>query len=178
MKFTAILILALAASCSIFGQNARDLYMSLPEPMIKMTSEQRTASITEDKGSLLELSLAGGSKGELKLVSSAKGETIVGLTVSSCDASELKFYSLKASKWSDVTARVIKPLGKSDVIEILKASPAEISSLSEKIEIAYFYTFAADTTKLELIARKQGSCDIAGRVYGYSFNGKRYDKDK
>lgn len=177
MKFTAILILALAASGSIFAQNARDLYMSLPEPMIKMTSEQRSASITGDKGSLIELSLADGRKGELKLVSSAKGETIVGLTASSCDASEIKFYSLKSSKWSDVTARVIKPLGKSDVIEILKASPAEISSLSEKIEIAYFYKFAADSTNLELIARKQGSCDIAGRIYGYTFDGKRYKRN-
>ncbi len=162
------LILAAAA----YSQTAREIYSTAPAS-IKGSSARMVA----ETDSLLTLKAAGDADGEFKVVARTKNETIVGLTVSSCDASEIKFYSLKGNKWSEVTSRVIKPLGKNDVIEILRVSPAEISSLNEKIEIAYFYKFAADSTKLELIARKQGSCDIAGRVYGYTFDGKRYKRD-
>jgi hypothetical protein len=72
---------------------------------------------------------------------------------------------------------VLKPLGKDDVIAILKASPATIESLDQTIDISYFHKFSADSSDLELIARRQGSCEVAGRVHLYKFNGKRYTKN-
>jgi hypothetical protein len=173
MKYTAVLILALAASGSIFGQNAKDIFASLPADVAPPKS-----SIVEENSSLMTMSFGDNKTGQMKVISDSPDNVIVGITSSSCDASEITFLQLKGGKWSDITSRVLKPIGKKDVVEILKASPATISSMSEKIEIAYFFKFAADTTKLELIARKQGSCDVAGRVYSYSFNGKRYEKDK
>lgn len=158
------------------AQTARELYLSAPTSVLNKTAEQRTSSIASETATHLKLTLTAESNGEFKLVYQAKGESIVGLTTSNCDASDLRFWSVRGDKWSDATKRVIKPLGKSDVVEILKASPAEISSLEQKIEIAYFYKFAADTNSLELIARKQGSCDIAGTVYNYAFDGKRYTR--
>lgn len=168
-----ILLLALAASGSIFGQKAKDILASMPADIAP-----RQSSIVEQNDSLITMSFGDNKIGEMKVISDSPDNVIVGITSSTCDASEITFLQLKRGRWSDITSRVLKPLGKKDVVEILKASPATISTMSEKIEIAYFYKFATDTTKLDLIARKQGSCDVAGRVYSYSFNGKRYDKDK
>lgn len=74
----------------------------------------------------------------------------------------------------ETTNSVIRPLGKYDVTAILKVSPAQISNVNQTLDIAYFYKLNVDSSNIPLITRKQDSCEIAGKVYSYKFNGKKF----
>ena len=171
-KFSTSFFISLVFAAAVHSQTAREIYSTAPASITGSS-----ARIVAEDDSLLTLKAAGNADGEFKVVARAKNETIVGLTVNDCNASVIKFWSVKGGKWNEVTTRVLKPLGKDDVIAILRASPATIESLDQTIDISYFYKFAAGSPDLELIARKQGSCDVAGRVHLYKFNGKRYEKN-
>lgn len=173
IKIAAAVTLSLIFGVASRAQTARELYSAAPASVVGSSAE-----IVEETSSMIKLKMSGKSSGEFKLVAQSKGEIIVGLTQSDCDASGVRFWSVKGGKWSDVTARVLKSLGKADVAAIIRASPATLESLNQTVEIATFYKFATDSTDLELFARKQGSCEAAGRVYNYRFNGKRYEKTK
>lgn len=170
-KFGTTFFISLIFAAAVHSQTAREIYSTAPASITGSS-----ARIVAETDSLLTLKAAGKADGEFKVVAKTNKEAIVGLTVNDCDASGIKFWSVKGGKWNEVTTRVLKPLGKDDVIAILRASPATIESLDQTIDISYFYKFAAGSPDLELIARKQGSCDVAGRVHLYKFNGKLYAK--
>ncbi len=170
-KFGLVVLISLIFAAAGHSQTAREIYSTAPSSITGSS-----ARIVGETDSLLTLKAAGKADGEFKVVAKTNKEAIVGLAVNDCDASGIKFWSVKGGKWNEITARVLKPLGKDDVIAILKASPATIESLDQTIDISYFHKFSADSSDLELIARRQGSCEVAGRVHLYKFNGKRYTK--
>lgn len=145
---------------------------------MQVSAENRKNLIVESRETFLKLKFSETLNGEFKVINQKKDETLVGLVRSDCDQSDIQFWQVKKGVWKDVTKNVIEPLGKKDVIAILEASPAEIEDLSQKIEIPFFYTFDTDSNNLRLIARKQSSCEIAATVYLYTFNGKKYVKNK
>lgn len=59
---------------------------------------------------------------------------------------------------------------------MLRVSPATVEKLSDGATISYFFSFVSNTSDLKLIVRKQKSCEIAGTVYDYKFNGKKFIK--
>lgn len=166
------MLFSLIFAAAAYSQTAREIFSTAPASITGSS-----AGIVAETDSLLTLKAADGADGEFKVVARTKSETIVGLTVNNCDSSGIKFWSVKGGRWNEVTARVLKPLGKDDVIAILRASPATIESLDQTVDIAYFYKFDAGSPNVELIARRQGSCEVAGRVHIYTFNGKRYTKN-
>lgn len=147
----------------------------LPSDYLTVLVDNRPKVITETRGDLLKFRLSEARKGELKLVSQKKDEILVGMTVSDCDENILQFLKVKNGIWKDVTKDLIKPLGKDDFINILKASPVTVTNPNQKLGIAMFYEFSADSNNLRLIARKQDSCEISGTVYNYKFDGKKFE---
>lgn len=161
-----------------FSQSVKDLFLQIPHDVLDVPTENRPKLITETGDSLLTFRLSETSRGELKIVAQKKGEILLGISVSDCESSSLQFWNVKNSVWKEITKDVIQSLGAKDVVAILKASPAAINNPNQSLEIAYFYQFAADSNALQLIARKQDSCEIAGKIYGYKFNGKKYQITK
>jgi hypothetical protein len=158
-----------------FSQSVNDLFLQIPNDVLP---ENRAKLITETKGDLLKFRLSESRRGELKIFMQKKNEILLGMATGDCDSSEIRFWSIKKGVWKTVTNDVIKPLGKDDVVAILKASPATVSDPNQSLDIAYFYNFHSDSTDLELFARKQNSCEVAGKVYDYKFNGKKFVNKK
>ncbi|NJM54254.1 MAG: hypothetical protein HC846_13265 [Blastocatellia bacterium] len=163
---TLILITLLLIPTFAFSQTVNELFLQIPKDVLP---ENRTKLITETKGDLLKFRLSEARRGELKIFMQKKDEMLLGMAISDCDSSEIKFWIIKKGVWKVVTNNVIKALGKDDVIAILKASPATITNPNQSLDIAYFYNFFTDSTNIELIARKQDSCEVAGKVYDYKF---------
>ena len=161
-----------------FSQSVNYLFLQIPNEILEVSAENRPKLIIETKGDFLKFRLSEARKGELKIVSQKKDEVLVGMTVSDCEGNTLQFFKVKNGSWKDVTKDVIKPLGKNDLVNILKASPVTVTNPNQELGIAMFYEFATDSTNLKLIARKQDSCDVAGTVYNYKFNGKKFDIQK
>lgn len=159
----------------ILSQSVKDLFLQIPNGVLEVSIETRPKIITETTNDLLKFRLSEARKGELKALSQKKDEILVGMTVSDCEGNTLQFLKVKNGVWKDVTKDVIKPLGKDDVFNILAVSPVTITKIEQQPEIAIFYEFSANSTNLKLIARKQDSCDIAGTVYDYKFNGKKFE---
>ncbi len=154
-----------------FSQSVNDLFLQIPKDVLP---ENRAKMITETKGDLLKFRLSEARRGELKIFMQKKNEILLGMAISDCDSSEIRFWSIKKSVWKVVTNDVIKPLGKNDIVAILKASPATISNPNQSLDITYFYNFHSASSNLELMARKQNSCEVAGKIYDYKFNGKKF----
>lgn len=154
-----------------FSQSVNDLFLQIPKDVLP---ENRAKLITEIKGDLLKFRLSEARRGELKIFMQKTNEILLGMAISDCDSSEIRFWSIKKGAWKTVTNDVIKPLGKDDVVAILKASPATISNPNRSLDITYFYNFHSDSSNLELMARKQNSCEVAGKIYDYKFNGKKF----
>lgn len=168
---TLILLAVLLFPTFAFSQTVNELFLQIPNDVLP---ENRVKLIAETKGDLLKFRLSEARRGELKIFVQKKDEILLGMAISDCDSSEIRFWSIKKGVWKIITNDVIKPLGKNDVVAILKASPATISNPNQSLDIAYFYNFFNDSTNLELIARKQNSCEVAGKVYDYKFNGKKF----
>ena len=173
MKNLLLLTLLLIPSIA-FSQSVKDLFLQLPKEVLDIAVENRQTLITQSEGDFLKFRQSEARKGELKIISQKKDEILVGVTVSDCEGNTLQFMKVKNGIWKDVTNDVIKPLGKNDLVNILKASPVTVTNPNQELGIAMFYEFAADSTNLKLIARKQDGCDIAGTVYNYTFNGKKF----
>jgi hypothetical protein len=157
-----------------FSQNVSELFLQIKIDVLPESAESRKKLIIETKMDLLKFRLSEARRGELKIFAQKKDEMLIGMAIADCDSSDLTFWKVKNSVWKIVTNEVIKPLGKDDVLAILKASPATVSSPNQSLDIAYFYNFHSDSTNIELMARKQDSCDVAGKVYDYKFNGKKF----
>jgi hypothetical protein len=168
---TLILLTLLLIPTFAFSQTVNELFLQIPNDILP---ENRAKLITETKGDLLKFRLSEARRGELKIFSQKKDEILLGMAISDCDSSEIRFWSIKKGLWKIVTNDVIKSLGKDDVIAILKASPASVSKPNQSLDIAYFYNFHSDSTNLDLFARKQDSCEVAEKVYDYKFNGKKF----
>lgn len=161
-------------SISTSAQSIEDLFVKAPDTVVNVSGEERRQLIETSTPTHLTLKLNEQTSGEFKIVSQKKDEFIVGLIWKNCDQSDITFWQIKKGVWKDTTKAMLAPLGKKDVINILAASPATIEKLSDKVEISFFYTFAANDLGLQLIARKQGTCEVAGKVYDYRFNGKKF----
>lgn len=169
---TLLLITLFLFPTITFSQTVNELFLQIPNDVLPETN--RAKLITETKGNLLKFRLSESRRGELKIFSQKKDEVLLGMAIADCDSSNLQFWTIKKGVWKLATNDVIKPLGKNDVVAILKASPATVSNPNQSIDIAYFYNFHSDSTNLELVARKQDSCEVAGKVYDYKFNGKKF----
>lgn len=169
---TLLLLTLLLFPTIAFSQSVNELFLQIPNDVLP--EGDRAKLITETKGDLLKFRLSEAQRGELKIFSQKKDEILLGMAISDCDSSNLQFWTIKKGVWKVVTNDVIKPLGKNDVVAILKASPATVSNPNQSLDIAFFYNFHSDSTDLELIARKQDSCEVAGKVYDYKFNGKKF----
>jgi hypothetical protein len=172
---TLILLALLLFPGIVFSQSVKDLFLQIPNDVLP---ENREKLITETKGDLLKFRLSEARRGELKIFSQKKDEILLGMAIADCESSDLQFWTIKKGVWKIATNDVIKPLGKNDVLAILKASPATVSNPNQSLDIAYFYNFHSDSTDLELFARKQNSCEVAGKVYDYKFNGKKFVNKK
>ncbi len=170
LLFTLLLFPTIA-----FSQSAKDLFLQLPKENVEITVENRQNLITQSEGDLLKFRLSEARKGELKIINRKKDEILTGVTINDCDGNTLQFFKVKNGVWKDVTKDVIKPIGKDDVVNILRISPVSVSKLDQELGIAMFYEFSADSTNVKLIARKQNGCEIAGTVYNYKFNGKKFE---
>jgi hypothetical protein len=157
-----------------FSQSVKDLFLQIPNNVLDVTVENRQKLITETVGDFLKFRLSEAQRGEMKIISRKKDEVLVGMTTNNCDGNDLHIWNVKKDVWKDVTKNVIKPIGKEDVVNILRVSPVSISKLDQELGIAMFYAFSTDSTDLRLIARKQDGCDVAGTVYTYIFNGKKF----
>lgn len=158
-----------------YAQSIEELFINVPKDDVTVAKENRKELIAESRGNFLKLKLNDETTGEFKILSKKKDEFLVGVIWKDCDQSNINFWQIKKGVWKEVTKNTIGSLGEKDVLNILAASPATVVSLSQKIEISYFYTFETASSDLQLIARKQGNCEIAGKVYDYKFNGKRFN---
>jgi hypothetical protein len=170
LLFTLLLFPTIA-----FSQSAKDLFLQMPKSSVEIAVENRSNLITENVGDYLKFRMSEAQRGELKIINRKKDEILVGVTVNDCDGYALQFLKVKNGVWKDVTKDLIKPLGKDDIVNIMRVSPVSISKLNQELGIAMFYEFSADSTNLRLIARKQNGCEIAGTVYNYKFNGKKFE---
>ncbi len=159
----------------IFSQSVKDLFLQIPENYLQVSITERAKLITETEGDFLKFKLSEKSRGELKIINRKTDEVWLGMTTNDCDGNTLQFWKIKKGVWKEATKEIIKPLGKDDVFNILAVSPVTITKIEQQPEIATFYEFSAQTTQLRLIARRQDSCDIAGTVYTYGFNGKKFE---
>lgn len=166
LLFTLLLFPTIA-----FSQTVNELFLQIPNDILP---KNRTKSVIETNGNLLKFRLSEARQGEFKVISQKKDEIILGISINNCDASSLQFWTVKKGVWKDATDSIIQPLGKNDVTAILKVSPAKVSNPTQTLDIGYFYKFNAESTNLQLIARKQNSCEIAGKVYDYKFDGKKF----
>ena len=158
-----------------FSQDVNALFLQIPSDALVIPKENRPQLVISTKNDLLKFRLSEARKGEFKIISENKGETLVGMTISNCDGNSLQFWKVKKGVWKDVTKAVIKPIGDNDIANILRVSPATVSKANQELGIAMLYEFSADSTDLQLIARKQDSCEVAGTVYNYKFNGKKFE---
>lgn len=165
-------VILLTFFSTVRAMDIKDLFFQMPSEMLK--SVNRSESITENDSKILKLKFPQNFSGEFKILSEKKDETILGFSVYSCDESDLEIWSLKKGVWNEITDSVIPKLGKKDVIEMLKVSPATVEKLNESISIPYFFSFGLTDSDLKLIVRKQKSCEIAGTVYDYKFSGKKF----
>lgn len=174
MKKLFLLVLFLFPTF-VFAQDVKNVFLMIPSDYISVSTDNRPSIITETNNDLLKFRLSEARRGEVKIINRKKDEMIVGLTTSNCEGNTLQFLKVKNGVWKDVTKDVIKPIGKDDIINILRVSPVSISKIDQELGIAMFYEFSADSANLKLFARKQDSCDIAGTVYTYQFNGKKFE---
>lgn len=158
---------------SVSAQTIEELFTLVPDTVVKTTGAERSKLITYFADDFLSLEHGESSTGEFKIISQSKVVSLVGLIWKNCDQSDITLWQFKKGLWKDVTKKMLTSLGKNDVINILSVSPATVNDLSQKIDISYFYTFAAGGD-LQLMARKQDSCEVAGKVYDYKFNGKKF----
>jgi hypothetical protein len=173
-----ILFTLLLFPTGAFSQTVSELFLQLPNDVLEVTGENRRKLVTQTDGDLLKFRLSEIRQGEIKIVSRKQDEILLGMSISNCDESDLRFWTIKKSVWKETTTSVIKPLGKNDLTAILKASPATVSQSNQSIGIATFYKFAADSNLLQLFARKQDSCEVAGKIYDYTFSGKKFTVKK
>jgi hypothetical protein len=170
-----VLLVVLLFPILAFSQDVKNVFLTIPINYLEVSAENRSKIITETKNDLLKFRLSEAKYGEVKIISQKKDEILVGMTTNNCDGNTLQFLKVKNGNWKDVTKDIIKPLGKDDLINILRVSPVSISKLDQELGIAMFYEFSEDLNALKLIARKQDSCDVAGTVYNYKFNGKKFE---
>ena len=175
---TLLLITLLLFPSIAFSQTVSELFMKIPFDVLPAGPESREKMITETKGDLLKFRLSGARRGEVKIFAQKDGESLFGMAVDDCNSSDVQFWKFKNGKSKLVTNEVIKPITAKDIPAILKVSPTTISSLNQTLGIVYFYNFHSDSTDIELIARKPDSCDVAGKVYDYKFNGKKFSIQK
>lgn len=166
-------IAVLLAFCStVKAENIKELFLQMPSEILKNVN--RAEAITESGSDILKLKFPKDFSGEFKILSIKKDETIVGFSVYSCDESDLEIWSIKKGAWKKITDSAMPKLGEKDVVEMLKVSPATVEKLSDGATISHFFSFVSSSSDLELIVRKQKSCEIAGTVYDYKFNGKTF----
>lgn len=173
-----ILLILLIFPTFAFSQDVNALFLEIPSDVLQVSAENRPKLVIETKNDWLKFRLSQARKGEFKIVSENKGEILVGMTISDCDGNSLQFWKVKKGVWKDVTKSVIKPIGDKDIANILRVSPVTLTKSNQELGIAMFYEFSADSTNLQLIARKQDSCEIAGTVYNYEYNGKKFEITK
>ncbi len=174
--FNTLILCCLAVFPMIgYAQSIEELFVNVPKDDVTVAKGNRKDLIAESKGNFLKLKLNDETTGEFKILSKKKDEFLVGVIWKDCGQSNITFWQIRKGIWKDVTQNMIDSLGEKDVLNILAASPATVEDLSQKVEISYFYTFENASSDLQLIARKQGNCEIAGKVYDYKFNGKRFN---
>jgi hypothetical protein len=171
---TLLLLTLLLFPTIAFSQTVKELYFKIPIDVLILSPENREKMIIETKGDLLKFRMSEARRGEVKIFSQKNGETLIGMAVDDCDSSDLQFWKVKNGKWKLVTNDVIKPITATDIPAILKVSPTTVENVNQNIGIAYFYNFHSDSNNIEMIARKADSCDVAGKVYDYKFNGKKF----
>lgn len=174
MKSLILIISLLSPSLGV-AQDPKELFLMTPTDYLEITGENRSKTITETKGDLLKFELSPERRGEYKVLQRKKDEIFVGITVSDCGGNSLHLLKLKNNRWRDVTKDVMKPLGKADLLNILKVSPVTLSSPDQETGIALFYEFDANSSNIRLLARKQDNCEVSGVVYNYRFNGKNFE---
>lgn len=170
-----ILLAILIFPSLAFSQDVKNVFLMIPSDYLSVSVDNRPKIIIETTNDLLKFRLSEVRKGELKIISQKKNEILVGMAVSDCEGNTLQFLKVKNGVWKDVSNDVIKPIGKDDLVNILKASPVTVTNPNQELGIAMFYAFSADSTDLRLIARKQDNCEISGTVYSYKFNGKKFE---
>jgi hypothetical protein len=171
---TFILFTLLLFPALTFSQTVNELFLQFPNEIIEVLTVNRPKIIIETTGDLLKFRLSEARQGEFKIVAQKKNEIIIGMSVSNCEESSLRFWKVKNGVWKETTNSIIKPLGKKDITQILKVSPANITNSNQTLGITTYYKFNPDSSNIQLIARKQNSCEIAGKIYEYKFNGKTF----
>lgn len=180
MKINILLLNAailLTFFSAVRAADIKDLFLQMPSETVKDVDRKKAIVETIQGNSLLKLKFPKDFSGEFKILSEKKDETIVGLSVYSCDESELEIWSVKKGIWKDITDSAAPKLGAKDVTEMLKVSPATIEKLDKDVSLSYFFTFSATENQMKLVIRKQAVCDIAGTVYEYKFNGGKFIKN-
>lgn len=174
MKILLFLFISLLFASPAFSQDAASLFNSAPDAAVGLGKSSRESAIITRGATHLVFRLSEARRGEIKIVAQNSRESIVGVTVGDCDESDLKFFSVAKGKWTDKTSKIIRPLGEKDVVAILSASPVTIEKPNQSTSVALFYEFDEASSILRLFARKQESCDRAGMVYEYAFDGRKY----
>lgn len=162
----------LAFVSTVKAENITELFLQMPSEILKNVN--RAEAITISESDILKLKFPKDFLGEFKILDVKRDETIVGFSVYSCDESDLEIWSVKKGAWKKINDAAMPKLGEKDVAAMLEVSPATVKKLSEGATISYFFSFVSNAPDLQLIVRKQKSCEIAGTVYDYKFNGKKF----
>lgn len=156
------------------AEDAQSLFLQMPSAKLKNVDRAGIITVNDASNNYLKLKISESFSGEFKILSKKKDEIIAGFSIYSCDESALEIWSVKKGIWKEVSAAAVPKLGAKDVTKMLKISPATIEKLDAETSIPYFYEFSAGNAEMKLVMRKQQSCDVAGTVYVYKFNGKKF----
>lgn len=163
---------------AIRAADIRELFLKMPDKTLENINRAESIIENESRKDFLKLKFPDGFAGEFKILADKNREIIAGFSIYSCAQSDIKIWSVKRGIWKEITASSVPKLGEKDVVEMLKISPATISNLNEEAAIPYFYTFSPTDLSIKFVVRKQENCEIAGTVYDYKFNGKKFTKNK
>lgn len=161
---------------TINATDVKQLFLQMPSETLKSVNRLEIISEDDSQNGYLKLKLSNEFSGEFKVLAEKKDETTVGFTIYSCAESDVKIWSVKKGIWKEITSSAVPKLGAKDVVEMLKTSPATVEKLNTETSIPYFYNFYKQTSGMKLVMRKQTGCEVAGIVYDYEFNGKKFNK--
>jgi len=179
MNKILVLMFLIVLHTTVEAQSAqgilKEYFLKIPSKTIAADKDQRAEMILEERGNNLKFK-AGSINGELKLFSLKNGNRLIGLSVYDCENSNLEFWRFDGKTWKDVSGDFSPKLGKKDVIAMLQVSPVTVEKLNANVSVSYYFTFFDETDEFKLVARKQESCENAGTVYSYRFNGSKFLK--
>lgn len=170
-------ILLVFAAAGVNAADAAALFRELPTPLFKDIDRAAAMAGNAASADVLKLKLPDNFSGEFRVISETAKETVIGLSVYSCDESQFEVWSKRGGVWKDVSKSAGPKLGKSDVTAMLAVSPVTVEKLGTNVSVSYFFSFA-EANGLKLFVRRQSTCEIAGAAREYRFDGRRYNINK